>query len=440
MRINKLRLRNFKKFSELTLDLHPQFSLLVGENGSGKTSILDALSVALGVWLTDVPDSTLANSRRPIHLSERRLESARTGDRTQFQEAPGEVSVLASGSIDGQQVDWEQSIGVGRKKASTKGAREARKIVEQAFQRAQNGDNVVLPVIAYYGAGRAWLPHRDRGEKNSPAPSRRWDAFFQCLFGAVRLADLAAWFKNEAIAAVNRNGKYRPGFEIARKAVLGCVPKADGMWFDGDRGQIVLSIDGNPQPFDNLSAGQRTMLSLVADIAVKAVTQNNFLVPEDPAPNDQRLQHVLSKTPGVVLIDELEVHLHPRWQRRVASDLKTIFPQIQFICTSHSPQVIGQLAPEEIRLLDAPRVGATPVHSIGLDSNAILEEVMETESRSPAAQEAIDAVERALEDGDLNLASTHLQQLKRLQHGDTRDTSRLEATINNMEALADAGN
>jgi predicted ATP-binding protein involved in virulence len=439
VRIDKLRLRNFKKFSELTLELHPQFSLLVGENGSGKTSILDALSVALGVWLTDVPDSTLANSRRPIYLSEKRLESVHTGDRTQFQEASGEVSVVAFGTIDGQQVGWEQSIGIGRKKASTRGAREARRIVEQAFQRAQNGDNVVLPVIAYYGAGRAWLPHRDRGEKKSTAPARRWDAFFQCLFGAIRLADLAAWFKNEAIAAVNRNGKYRPGFEIVRQAVLSCLPKADGMWYDGDRGQIVLSVDGNPQPFDNLSAGQRTMLSLVADIAVKAVTQNNFLVPEDSTSHSQPLQHVLSKTPGVVLIDELEVHLHPRWQRRVATDLKSIFPQIQFICASHSPQVIGQLSPDEIRLLDAPQVGTRPAHSIGLDSNAILEEIMGAESRSRTAQAAIDAVEQALEEGDLDVARQRLQKLKNLQHGDTGDTSRLEATINNLEALADAG-
>src|SRR5262249_24862871 len=160
-----------KKFSELSLDLHPQFTLLVGENGSGKTSILDALSIALGVWLTDVPDSTLANSRRPIVLSEKRLESVRTGDRTQFQEAPGEVSVKAIGAIDGQQIDWEQSIGVGRTRASTRGARDARRIVERAFQRAQTGESVVLPVIAYYSAGRAWLPHRDRGEKKSTAPA-----------------------------------------------------------------------------------------------------------------------------------------------------------------------------------------------------------------------------------------------------------------------------
>ncbi len=81
MRIDKLELRNFKKFAEQTFTLHPHFTLLVGENGSGKTSVLDALAVALGVWLVRVPDSLLANSRRPISLSEKRLKMVRSGDR-----------------------------------------------------------------------------------------------------------------------------------------------------------------------------------------------------------------------------------------------------------------------------------------------------------------------------------------------------------------------
>ena len=133
------------------------------------------------------------------------------------------------------------------------------------------------------------------------------------------LPDLSDWFHREAIAAVNRGGRFRPGFEVVRGAVLRCVPGADRMWFDGDRIEIVLSIEGRAQPFSNLSAGQRMMLALVADIAIKAVTQNNHLVPEDaPVPTNGKLPDVLAQTRGVVLIDELDVHLHPRWQRRVA--------------------------------------------------------------------------------------------------------------------------
>ena len=129
----------------------------------------------------------------------------------------------------------------------------------------------------------------------------------------IRIADLSDWFHREAIAAVNRGGRFRPGFEVVRRAVLKCVPGADRMWFDGERSEIVLSIDGRAQPFNNLSAGQRMMLAMVADIAIKAVTQNNYLVPEEaPARRTGGLPDVLAQTPGVVLIDELDVHLHPR--------------------------------------------------------------------------------------------------------------------------------
>ena len=238
-------------------------------------------------------------------------------------------------------------------------------------------------MIAYYGAGRAWLPHRERYKSAAASnePARRWAAFYDCLNERIRIADLNQWFHREAIAAVNRGGRFRPGFEVVRQAVLRCVPGADGMWFDGDRGQIVLSIAGQAQPFNNLSAGQRMMLALIADIAIKAVTQNNHLVPDDAHPSTNgAVPDVLAHTSGVVLIDELDVHLHPRWQRRVASDLKSTFPKIQFVCTSHSPQVIGEVAPEEIRMLEDDAKGRAPDQSYALDSNAILEDVMGADS------------------------------------------------------------
>src|SRR5208337_3401400 len=182
--------------------------------------------------------------------------------------------------------------------------------------------------------------------------------------------------------AVNRGGRFRPGFEVVRQAVLRCVPDADRMWFDGDRGEIALSIRGHAQPFSNLSAGQRMMLALVADIAIKAVTQNNHLVPKDAeAALNGALPDVLAQTTGVVLIDELDVHLHPKWQRRVASDLKSTFPGIQFICTSHSPQVIGEVKPDEIRSLDE-NGAVPPAQSFGMDSNWIVEVLMDGTERN----------------------------------------------------------
>ena len=99
MRIDRLEIKNFKKFSDYTLELHPQFTLLVGDNGTGKTTLLDALAISAGVWLVNSPDTTLNNSRRNILLSEIRLEAISSDTITQLVERTP-VQIKATGAID----------------------------------------------------------------------------------------------------------------------------------------------------------------------------------------------------------------------------------------------------------------------------------------------------------------------------------------------------
>jgi predicted ATP-binding protein involved in virulence len=439
MRIDQLTVQNFKKFAEQTFTLHPQFTLLVGENGSGKTSVLDALAVSMGVWLVNVPDTSLQNSRRNILATEIRLEAAAAGDRTQFRER-FPVVVRATGQIaDHQHVAWARQIKEGGRRTTNIDAKEALDVVGDIYQRDAAGEPIICPVLAYYGAGRAWLPSNQRlpAEAKPNGPARRWAAFYDCFNERIRFDELRAWFHRETTAAGNRGGRIRPGFEVVRRAVLGCVPQADGLWFDPDRGEIVLSIAGHAQPFDNLSAGQRMMLALVADIAIKAVTQNAFLLPPDAlGTEDEPLPRVLRQTPGVVLIDELDVHLHPTWQRRIAVDLKKIFPAIQFVCTSHSPQVVGELPRDQIRLLDAEQVETPPV-ALGADSNWILDHVMQgAMSMNPVARQLRDAVEDALAEGDLPTARQVVGEFRRLLDGDTGELVMLESSLYALETIA----
>jgi len=357
MRIDRLRIQNFKQFSDFQLEFDPHFNLLVGENGTGKTSILEALAVACGVWLVKPPDPELNNSRRNIYKNEIRLESKDDGDRTQFYPCRP-VRVEADGSVLSSPQRWVRQITEHGERTSNQEASSTVAAISKAYGwDAQQ--RVIFPVVAYYGAGRAWLPSNERpNNKASKEPSRRWSAFYDCFSERVHFSQLTDWFRREAMASLTRRGSYRPGYEIVQEALVRCVPAAERAWFDADRQEIVLSINGQAQPMGNLSAGQRMMLALVADLAIKAVTQNNCLVDDSAQPEE--LPKVLELTPGVVLIDELDVHLHPLWQRRVIGDLKRTFPAIQFFATTHSPFIIQALGHGKLIRLGAGNVELWP--------------------------------------------------------------------------------
>jgi len=434
MRIDHLHIENFNKFAAQDLDLHPHFTLLVGENGSGKTSILDALSTASAIWLVEVPDSTLRSSGLNILDAEIRLEPQGRGDRIQFHERRP-VIIRATGRIgDHENVSWTRQRG-GRRTSNAE-AKEALGYVQELYARDAAGENVLCPVLAYYGAGRAWLASNERVPKPKPnGPARRWSAFYDCFNERIRFAELQQWFSRETIERGNRDGFWRPGFEAVKRAVLRCVPDAEDVWFDSDRQQIVLSIRGNPQPFYNLSAGQRMMLALIADLAIKAVTQNAFLLP--PAKlgaEDEPLPRVLKETPGVVLIDELDVHLHPKWQRRVASDLKSTFPSIQFVCTSHSPQVIGEVKPEEVRLLGDDVT--IPNRSFGIDSSRILEELMEAKPRNESVEALLGKMFNLIDKEDFQTARNLLPELEAELGPDDPEITRARALMTFLESKA----
>ena len=414
MRIDRLHIRNFKCFEDHSLDLDPRFTLLVGDNGAGKTTVLDALAVAAGIWLVNPPDSTLVNSGRNILRKEFRLVPRTIGDRTLFEECKP-VSVEAEGEIAGRAVLWCRGVGQHGVRTSNAAAKKALGIIDMHFADDRAEKNVLSPVIAYYGAGRTWLPSRDRSAKggNKNDPLRRWNAFYDCLAERIRLSDLQRWFHREAIAA-STTGNWRPGYKAVENAILRCLPDAKGLHYDGDREDIVLSVSGKSHPFTNLSAGQRMMIALIADIAIKAVMQNPHLVVNDSLARDgDRLPNVLQQAPGLVLIDELDAHLHPRWQRRVVDDLKNTFPGIQFVCASHSPFVIQSLKQGELRTVD--RSGSPLVEYANCSIEDIAEDVqyIKNPQQSRRAQMLADATEHyfnLLQQENGSEASTELKE------------------------------
>lgn len=124
-------------------------------------------------------------------------------------------------------------------------------------------------------------------------------------------------------------------------------------------------------PMDNLSDGYKNTLSMIADIAYRMSILN-----------PQLLDCVLSDTPGVVLIDEVDLHLHPVWQQRILRDLQSVFPSVQFIVSTHAPSVISSVKRENLLILGDNGASFQPNTEIyGSDTNSILTSVMAADER-----------------------------------------------------------
>jgi predicted ATP-binding protein involved in virulence len=192
---------------------------------------------------------------------------------------------------------------------------------------------------------------------------------------------------------------------------------------------LLIDKAGTTLDIHQLSDGERGTLALALDLTRRLSQANPHLAD-------------LLQAAAVVLIDELDLHLHPKWQRTIVQKLTTTFPNYQFIATTHSPLIIGEVEPSGLILLSNEggqlNVIQSGLQGFGLDSSWILRHLMDTESRNPETQAQIDHIEEALEDGDLELARQHLEQLKTMLHGNDDEVIRLEASINNLEALADA--
>ena len=356
------------------------------------------------------------------------LNPVPAGDRVQFKpQLPSLIRV--EGQIGShQQLSWTRMIREGGTRTTNAEARQAEAAIIETVQAAE-AQQAPLPVLAYYGAGRAWLPTNKRPTlRTSQRKPQQFDAYRKCLDTRIRDQDLNEWFLFET-AAANGHGEGRPGYRAVKRAVLQCIPEADGLRYDSDLKEIVLSIRGFEQPYYNLSAGQRMMLAMVADIAIKAVTLNSYLLgPDHPGASDP--MHVLRQSPGVVLIDELDVHLHPIWQRRVATDLKRTFEKIQFVCTSHSPQVIGEVRPEEVRLLRGEHA-EKPAQSFGMDSNWVVEVLMEGAERNPTIKGRLENIFRLVEQKDLPAAEEEITKLR----SETGNSDRLQRAASLVERI-----
>jgi predicted ATP-binding protein involved in virulence len=332
MQIDRLVLRNFKGFEDFDQRFNKRFTLIVGKNGVGKSSILDALSVAFGAYLLSIPNAT----SRHIQRDEVRETSQEFDGRLDFIPAYPAV-VQAEGTIldpltsQPHKLEWKRELSNPRGRTSIKDAFAIRALANEAYEAAVAKEAPTLPLLSYYGTGRLWGEPKRMPRKQRPS---RFDAYRNSHEPRVSAADLFDWLKRMRL---NEFETDRPSPILAawRKAVESCFDEPVRVNYSPSRERLEITFESKNRTvaYENLSHGQRTILSMVGDIAFKASILNPHLGAE-----------AANSTRGIVLIDEIDLHLHPTWQKLIIPALLKAFPRLQFVATTHSPFVIQSLS------------------------------------------------------------------------------------------------
>lgn len=384
-KIRKIKLKNLRRLSDLTLTFDDRLTVLIGENATGKTTICESLTKAL-TWVLSAINREEING---VDILEEDIKSGKNS---------------AKIAVD-MELDPHNKIHFSLEKSLQDGAvAEKSNFIElKAYARVirdcitTKGCEVTLPLFIFYSVNR---PNFVRGARKIHL--NRASAYDHALEDKVRISDMIEWFvtlenfsrqdfnadlrdlqqfkgllegtladflkeeqqadfmkrsllddvlsgirqkitdtdeKIEALLCRPTNTAEKLK-KIVNEVVIDLIPNATGIFVDRSTGKdrVVLSIYGELHDIQYLSHGQRSVLFMVADLISRLAILNPHL--EDPR-----------TSPGVVIIDEIELHLHPTWQQTIIDSLLKIFPKMQFVITTHSPQVISTVHKNQIRFL-----------------------------------------------------------------------------------------
>ena len=391
MHIKKLQLNDYRGIHQLSLHLHAQLNVFVGINGSGKSSLLDASAIMLSWLINRIKHS--GASGRPITESDIRNEQSNAALTMQLDDR-------------GEAIHWMLTKGRrGRGspvKSEFKQLSELAKHIQQWLTESEGDCN--LSLLVYYPVNRAVLdiPLRIRHKHSFDLLS----AFDESLTSGANFRTFFEWFRErEDLENENRSlGKNKEDRQLSavRYALTQFMP--DFRHLRVRRNPLRMEVEkcGEILTVDQLSDGEKCLMAMVGDLARRLAVAN---------PTRSKPLH----GEGIVMIDEVDLHLHPRWQRMVVPKLREVFPNIQFLLSTHSPHVLNHIKPEHIFLMSSSSDGVVitkPTESFGKNVDRILEDIMGLPTTRPdETHERLAALYEQINGGQLASASEKIQQL-----------------------------
>lgn len=406
---------NFRGFEHASIDLHPEVTLFVGVNGAGKTTCLDAITI-------------------PLSSIARRISLSKAGLKT-F----SEKDVLHKGKQVKVVIQTNREFGWTRIKPPVlplKSNLTGIAYLNKLKERIKENEQISIPLFVFYPVGRTVLDIPIRIRKKHEFDLL--EAYDGALSSGVNFRSFFEWFRNredlenetkiaQLEQAASRKVKLKADkqLEAVRRAISIFMPSFTELKVRRNPLRMTITKLGKTLEIQQLSDGEKCTLALVGDLARRLAIANP--IPENPLEGE-----------GIVLIDEIELHLHPKWQRELIGNLRRVFPNCQFILSTHSPQAIGELPHECIRLLyrndDGTISWKTPDQSLGLTTNEILEEIMEAGILEEEVAQMTSDLYDLIDKEKWTVAEKLLNDLKAKVNGWTPELRKAEALMGIMRA------
>ncbi|MBF0295327.1 MAG: AAA family ATPase [Magnetococcales bacterium] len=414
MKLTNVTLKNFRSFENLEIPLRGCARVvLVGDNGAGKSSILEAITNGLGWQVARILHAKGSGSP----LAENAIRNGKP-----------EAAITLEVEHDTEVFRWTLArTRPGRKKQLESQLADTSRLADR-FQTALTSDpeNASLPLVAYYPVERVVLDIPIRTRTRHAFEQR--NGYDNALLQGVDFRRFFEWFReredseNESSAIFGeelhsllkqfrgtdheqlwtelnkiKSSQRDRQLTAVRSAIMTFMPGFANLRIQ--RRPLRMTIEKEQKSLDvgQLSQGEKSLIALVGDIARRLAMMNPAL--HNPLHGE-----------GIVLIDEVDLHLHPRWQRSILGNLAKTFPNVQFILTTHSPIVISQEREICVFVLNDGTIQRAG-HTYGLDVNQILLQEMDTDIRAPEIQQKIDNLLDAIQDQRLSDARALLAQL-----------------------------
>lgn len=404
MKIKNIKLKNFRCFEELVIELNERCNVIVGVNGAGKSTILDALAISIGTYFAKIPTAYSLPIQKEDVLRKSYLTGSIISTEYQFP-----VVISTEGIANGKFIEWSRELNGLKNKTTVKNASNLIEVGHIQQQNIQNGvTDTTLPIFAYYGTGRLYKKKNNRITKLDIKKSSRLDGYTDALSLGTNEKQLLRWFEDMTLIKIQEDREI-PELKTVKTAIEKCFEIGNkdvtdvSINYSVKSKDIEVSYRKNNEieklPLHMFSDGIRITLTMVADIATRMAKLN-----------PQLLDNVL-ETPGVILIDEIDMHLHPSWQSRIITSLLETFTNIQIITTTHSPIVISNIESEYLRILKNNEIIHPPAY-FNREIEDILNIIMETDYRTEEVRELINQINQNIDNGEFDEAKKLLDNLK----------------------------